>query len=153
MKTIELTDEQFAAIQNGESIVLEPPKSKVEPWEPAGGQWHIHGNGKVHRFGRALRPYKEAGTSRECRERAEVDALKLIAYARELAYQHEVAPNYVPNWSDSCISQKHYVHYDKNNFATVGFNSTICTRTRIYYPTRQIAQRLADKLNSGEVVF
>jgi hypothetical protein len=40
MKTIQLTDEQYNALKNGESITIEPPKKK--PWKPEKGQKYFY---------------------------------------------------------------------------------------------------------------
>ena len=34
MKAIELTDEQYEALMNGQSVTIEPPKPKPNKWEP-----------------------------------------------------------------------------------------------------------------------
>ena len=45
MKTIQLTDEQYNALKNGESITIKPPKKK--PWKPEKGQpyWRVEADG------------------------------------------------------------------------------------------------------------
>jgi glucan-binding YG repeat protein len=40
MKTIQLTDEQYNALKNGESITIEPPKKG--PWKPEKGQKYFY---------------------------------------------------------------------------------------------------------------
>ena len=39
--TIQLTAEQFEALQSGQPITIEPPKPAITKWEPAGGEYTI----------------------------------------------------------------------------------------------------------------
>ena len=39
--TIQLTTEQFQALQSGQPITIEPPKPAITKWEPIGGHYCI----------------------------------------------------------------------------------------------------------------
>ena len=143
---IELTDEQFAALQSGESITITPPK-KV--WEPD-GQWYVAGNGEVWKnpsphncvFGNAF-PTEEA---------AEKAAEAMRRHNRLLAYVAEFDGDWEPDWSMD-LQEKFYVYYNHNDSKWRFSWNNYSQQAEQVYMSKECAEGLANKLNSGEVVL
>ena len=132
MNTIEVTEEQYAAHLAGESITIEP---KVKPWEPIleGGAW-----------------FNVCGVNHSVERSKAVSAMN--KYARLLAYVEEFDGDWVADWDD--VNQaKGYVYYDCSDrswLAGVRYANTVLAYVDM---SRACAEGLADKLNSGEVIF
>ena len=93
--TIQLTAEQFEALQSGQPITIEPPKPAITKWEPAGGNFLIKSalNDSYHILN--CNPnYTLAGLSYQTKSQAGSAAKQLRAYARQLAWVSEHYPDY-----------------------------------------------------------
>ena len=146
MKTIQLTDEQYEALQNGESITIEPPKKK---WEPEGGSVIIYPLGvirqfercpKQNNFGMAYPTIKLASRARDLMWPIH----RYIAYATEHWPGHEVPRIGADAW---------LIGYNANlnTWEAVCHNYT--RDPWIPYGPKDKVYKLVDKLNSGEVEF
>lgn len=144
MKTIKLTEEQYQALQNGESITLEPPKKK---WEPQHGNYTISG-GDVFKASSII--YAKFGASRKTKQQAEKTSDKMRAFNRLLAYVDEFAPDYDPDWSKE--TNKYYV-YVTNKGEYIYVSDIHCKDIGKVYMPEDVARTLVEKLNSGEVVL
>lgn len=92
--TIQLTSEQFEALQSGQSITIEPPKPSITKWEPKGGDYTIYGDFKVERCGMNTESFRLAGMEYQTQFQAEQAAKALRSYARQLAWVSEHYPDY-----------------------------------------------------------
>lgn len=98
MKTITLTDEQYQALCNGESVTIEPPKP--EKWKPKGGNYHVDLNGEV--FSSNMQQSKiDFGVVYQTREAAEKARDAMRTHNRVLAWLAENDDGWVADWSDS----------------------------------------------------
>jgi len=150
-KTITLTDEQYAALQAGEAITIEPPKPKIVTWEPKGGGWSVGVSGKPfswHSCGETAK----FGNEFETIEQAEAGAKAMRARNRLAAYVRDFAPDWRADWSNFTQS-KHHVYYlhDKKIWVFNGVRYSESPE-RVYMPYH-VAEELVKKLNSGEVVL
>ena len=139
MKTIQLTDEQFSALSNGESITIEPPKKKQ--YKLKGGEYYIYSSGSIVEQPTAL---AEFGAERETKEQAEraskrmIRANRLSALACEMGGEIEFVygeKNY-QIYSDMGIYDYNYIYRNK-------------TPERVYM-TKKCAKEICTMLNAGE---
>ena len=107
-KTIILTDDQFAALQNGESITIEPPKPEVKVWEPEGGNWTIFGDGAITEA-QSIPRFALYGAERPTKEQAIAARDKMHTFNRILAYVDEKMG--AEEWSTTGM-QQYWFHYN-----------------------------------------
>lgn len=145
-KTIELTDEQWRALQRGESITIKPPKKQ---WEPEGGSMIVQSTGAVHQelMGIAQQNFGTAYPTVALAERA---AKLMRPHHRLVAYALEHWPDYeVPKPPDATYAP--WFDAYMNEWDCI--ERTIARSPWIPYGPRSKVQELVDKLNSGEVVL
>ena len=158
MKTIQVTDEQFALLQEmslhqGGFKICKETKTEIEKWQPKGGKWFVNIFGKVatvpwtldsdvYDFGMAY-PTKEAA------EKAR-DAIRI--HNRLITWLAENDDGWVADWSNS--GQDKYYVYSKctpegevcDFSADYGFKDI----SKIYM-SRENAITLCKLLNEGVV--
>lgn len=120
-------------------------------WEPKGGEWFIDLFGEASTTSMMARELSAFGVSYATREQAEKAAKAMRAHNRLLAYVAEFAPDYQPDWSDeseekACVAKSGRDGGRWNCFVS----ATYRTAGAVYMPIN-VADELADKLNSGEV--
>jgi hypothetical protein len=148
MKTIELTDEQWDALQSGEDVVI---KGKKKAWEPEGGEWFVSNLGEVKEWP-SLHSCAVFGGERKTKEQAEKACAAMRIHNRLLAYRDEFDPGYEPAWNDPddvkcCIFYDH----DKEVYLySIYFGYDI---QGAVFMSEPYAKALVKKLNSGEVVL
>lgn len=147
MKTIQLTDEQYQALMQGESVTIEPPK-KVK-WEPKGGDWWVSANGCVERD-IPSRPTRCFGTEYQTKKAAEKARDAMRTHNRLLAWLAENDDGWIADWSDTsnikyCVFYKHQTNkwdiLSNNAHRTPG----------IVYMSHKNAKKLCKLLNDGIV--
>lgn len=108
MKTIQLTDEQYNALMQGEPVTIEPPKPKVEKWQPKGGYFYIEQDGYITNQRSTNKPtaFGMAYPTKEAAEKAR-DAMR--KHNRLLAWLAENDDGWVANWRDD-DQGKYYVY-------------------------------------------
>ena len=146
--TITLTDEQFKALQLGQSITIEP--SKLAKWEPVGGVYTIRYNEEIEK---TLSTHKNrlAGLEYQTKEQAENAAKHLRAYARQLAWLAEHDDGWIADWEEPS-QLKFYVYYSVSR----AIYDTAANQSRtlsVVYMSKNNAEKLCEQLNSGIVVF
>lgn len=150
-KTIVLTDEQYEALQKGESITIEPPKKSS--WEPVDGEYEIYSSGEIASkyidSGHIKR--KTFGTVRTTEELAEKAAKEMRSFNRLLAYRDEFCPDYKPDWTDM-RKPKYYVSFNHINKKWMCYSNNASETFAPCFP-ETIVKELVEKLNSGEVVL
>lgn len=99
--TIQLTAEQFEALQSGQPITIEPPKATITKWEPKPGKFTIDLISLVSYEAASDDKYRLAGVEYQTKSPADNAAKAIRAYARQLAWVSEHYPNY-------SISEKSY---------------------------------------------
>lgn len=142
MKTITLTDEQYQALQRGESITIEPPKQK---WEPKGGEWYISGGGTLGCTA-TDNNYRMLGNEYATSEQAERELPEIRMANRARAYRREFAPDcVVPPAGERAWC----VWIDANGRAVADWH-----RVRVVgavFMPQDVAKQLAADINSGRV--
>jgi len=123
-------------------------KAEIEKWEPEDGDFVFAASGAF--YGTSDSRCRDYGIERKTREQAKSAYEKARTFNRLLAYVDEHAPGWEPEWSD-IKERKWYVYFDHTNQAWgASFESTLQDAGKVYMP-REVAEELANKLNSGEV--
>ena len=153
--TIQLTAEQFEALQSGQPITIKPPKPviSIAKWEP------IEGNYCVVNYCLSADYYNKApsnaaasGLTYKTKAQADLAAKQLRAYARQLAYLAENDDGWVVDWSDDRQS-KFYVYYHHEK---AEFEITWCYQSNhlsTIFMSQANAIKLAQLMNYGIVEF
>ena len=147
-QTIELSDEQYAALQNGEDVIIKAPEKKVVPWEPEGGSYYVGSTGTFH-TGISQPSYKEYGVERVTRKVAEKAAKAMRTFNRLLAYRDEFDPDFL--FDATKYNWFVYFNFDSQKY------SWSYARDAMYigqvYMSKPVAIELVEKLNNKEVVL
>ena len=139
--TIQLTAEQFQALQSGQPITIEPPKPAITKWEPKGGTYNISFSNNL----------KKAGFAYNNSSQADSAAKVIRAYARQLAWLAENDDGWVADWSKD--QNKYYVTYSHEK---AKFETTYCYQSNhlsTIFMSEANATKLAQLMNDGIVEF
>ena len=150
--TIQLTAEQFEALQSGQPITIEPPKPAITKWEPIGGRFTVDVI-KLNSYEICSEnKYRLAGMEYQTKSQANSAAKQLRAYARQLAWLAENDDGWVADWSD--VHQNKYFVYVEHisNKVTIYRNYTNQS-FGIIYMSENNATKLAQLMNDGIVEF
>lgn len=151
--TIQLTAEQFQALQSGQPITIEPPKPAIPiaKWEPIGGEFSISNSFSVLGI-KTEDEVKKSGMKYKTQSQADSAAKQLRAYARQLAWLAENDDGWVADWSNS-KQGKYYIYIEHNsNKVTIDRNFTDQSIGLIFM-SEQNAIKLAQLMNNGIVEF
>lgn len=119
-------------------------EAQPEQWEPKGGDYEIYGDLETG-TNAPQESYRLAGSQRPTRELAQTAAKELRKFHRLLAYVHEHAPGHD-------VSGEGYSVYKSAGEYSKVFNDGDQDLGAITMP-RDVAEKLADDLNSGRVVL
>ena len=151
--TIQLTAEQFEALQSGQPITIEPPKPAITKWEPAGGEYTIKAALDDVVKCKSAKPFRLVGLEYQTQSQADSAAKQLRAYARQLAWFAENDDGWVADWSN--IHQyKYYVYYRHGN--NDRFKKCSCYKDQYIntiFMSEANAAKLAQLMNDGIVEF
>ena len=151
--TIQLTAEQFQALQSGQPITIEPPKPviPIAKWEPIGGEFSISNSFSVLGI-KTEDEVKKSGMKYKTKNQAENAAKALRSYARQLAWLAENDDGWVADWSDAY--QGKYQIYIENNGNKINTHRNFIDRSiGIIYMSESNAIKLAQLMNDGIVEF
>ena len=151
--TIQLTAEQFEALQSGQPITIEPPKPTITKWEP------IEGNYCVVNYCLSADYYNkppsnaaDSGLTYKTQSQADSAAKAIRAYARQLAWLAENDDGWVADWSKAGQA-KYFVYIaHKSNKVTIYRNYTDQS-FGIIYMSEANATKLAQLMNDDIVEF
>ena len=153
--TIQLTAEQFEALQSGQPITIEPPKPAIQiaKWKP------IEGNYCVVNYCLSADYYNkppsnaaDSGLTYKTQSQADSAAKQLRAYARQLAWLAEHDDGWVPDWSNA--HQNKYFVYVAHKSNTFKVNRNFTDQSfGIIYMSEPNATKLAQLMNDGIVEF
>ena len=149
--TIQLTAEQFQALQSGQPITIEPPKPTITKWEPAGGEYTIKTALDDVVKCKSAKPFRLVGLEYQTKSQADSAAKQLRAYARQLAWLAENDDGWVADWSKD--QNKYYVTYSHEK---VEFETTFCyqaAHVNLIFMSEANATKLAQLMNDGIVEF
>ena len=140
--TIQLTAEQFQALQSGQSITIEPPKSTITKWEPKGGNYAISFSNNLNKAGFAYNNSSQADSA----------AKSIRAYARQLAWLAENNDGWVANWND----YRQYKYFVLYSYENKEFHKSKCYQAKdinTIYMSEPNAEKLAQLINDSIVEF
>lgn len=139
-KTITLTDEQYKALQSGESITIEPPNKQ---WQPRGGMWWIDAEGSVVN-GNSFAATRLFGIEFNTKKEAEYASEQYRIYHWMFKAWLEVVGDWRPDW-DNEGQCKHYAYYNhsRENIGTTDHRS-VREAHGFLFPTKGKAQDWAD---------
>ena len=149
-KAEQLEELKAAAVKLQQQIAeLEKPKQ----WQPRGGPYDVRGNGVTAKgLGASIASYAEFGTERQTTEAAEKASAAMRTHNRLLAYVDEFGGAWEADWEDT-EQLKYSVYYAYiNKLWRRDYSHTLCTSGTVYM-SKDCAQGLVAKLNSGEVVL
>ena len=149
--TIQLTAEQFEALQSGKPITIEPPKSAITKWEPAGGEYTIKTALEDVVKCKSAKPFRLVGLEYQTQSQADSAAKQLRAYARQLAWLAENDDGWVADWSKD--QNKYYVTYSHEK---AEFETTFCYQSdhlSTIFMSEANATKLAQLMNDSIVEF
>ena len=150
--TIQLTAEQFQALQSGQPITIEPPKPAIIKWEPKPGEFTPDISELKSYKSASVKTYQLAGMEYQTKSQANSAAKQLRAYARQLAWLAENDDGWVADWSNSSLL-KYYVYYNyESKKFEEGRNFIEQSFGRIYM-SKDNATKLAQLMNDGIVEF
>jgi hypothetical protein len=148
--TIQLTAEQFQALQSGQPITIEPPKPTITKWEPMGGKFLISGSlDSSYPIENKHNEYSASGLRYQTKTQAENAAKAIRAYARQLAWLSENDDGWVADWSKD--QDKYYVTYSHEK---AKFETTFCFQSNhlsTIFMSEANATKLARLMNDGIV--
>lgn len=150
--TIQLTAEQFEALQAGQPITIEPPKPTITKWEPIGGTYYIYTSLSSVAKCKSTQPFRLAGVEYQTRSQADSAAKQLRAYARQLAWLAENDDGWVADWNN-ILSIKYYVSYNHTYRTWVIYNNTSARALGSIYMSEDNAKKLCQLLNDEIVEF
>ena len=128
-----------------------PNYKEVTRWEPQSGEWYVETSGKVS-MGWSIKRTQFFGVERQTEEEAEYAARQMRIHNRLLAYVAEFDKDWKADWTNA-DQDKYFVGFDHvtNEYYT---NKRTCSRTiGQVYMSKECAEDLCRKLNSGEVVL
>ena len=150
--SIQLTAEQFEALQSGQPITIEPPKPAITNWEPAGGKFLISGSlDSSYPIENKHNEYSASGLRYQTKSQADSAAKAIRAYARQLAWLAENDDGWVADWSKD--QNKYYVRYSHEK---AEFEMTFCYQAEyvnLIFMSEANATKLTQLMNDGIVEF
>lgn len=151
--TIQLTIEQFEALQSGQSITIEPPKPAITKWEPMGGHYCIANYYlSADYWDNTPKGAIPSGLAYKNIAQAEHAAKALRAYARQIAWISEHCDGWVADWSNR-DQKKYFVLYAHEGKK---FQTTYCYQSQYIntvFMSESNAEKLAQLMNDGIVEF
>ena len=146
--TIQLTAEQFEALQSGQPITIEPPKPAITKWEPRGGNIQITASLNVTGKWEPT----SAGMCYPNINKANSAAKAIRAYARQLAWLAENDDGWVADWNNS-NQGKYSVYIEHKSNKVKAYRNFTDQSFGIVYMSQANATKLAQLMNDDIVEF
>ena len=150
--TIQLTAEQFEALQSGQPITIEPLKPAITKWEPIGGRYTIDLMSLVSYETQSTNEYRLAGVEYQTKSQADSAAKQLRAYARQLAWLAENDDGWVADWNDY-DQNKYFVYIAYKSNKVKAYKNYTDQSIGLIYMSQANAEKLAQLMNDGIVEF
>ena len=128
-----------------------PNYKEVVRWKPQSGEWYVDTSGKVS-MGWSIKRTQFFGVERQTEEEAEYAARQMRTHNRLLAYVAEFDKDWKADWTNA-DQGKYFVDF---NHVTNEYYANKRTYSRTIgqvYMSKEWAEELCSKLNSGEVVL
>ena len=150
--TIQLTAEQFEALQSGQPITIEPPKPTIAKWEPKGGNYKVKYDLTGPTLDTSIMVSElQSGLRYNNKSQAKQAAKAIRAYARQLAWLAENDDGWIADWSKD--ENKYYVTYSHEK---AKFEALACYQSNhlsTIFMSEDNATKLAQLMNDGIVEF
>ena len=150
--TIQLTTEQFQALQSGQPITIESPKPAITKWEPKPGAFTIDLVSLVSYEAFSNDKYRLAGVEYPTKYQADSAAKAIRAYARQLAWLAENDDGWVADWNNS-RQGKYYIYFSNETNKVLFSNDRLAQTFGLIYMSQANAIKLAQLMNDGIVEF
>ena len=150
--TIQLTAEQFEALQSGQPITIEPPKPSITKWEPKPGAFTIDLISLVSYEAFSINEYRLAGVEYQTQSQADSAAKQLRAYARQLAWLAENDDGWIADWNDY-DQYKYYIYYENSDSRFNKYRCYQANHLSTIFMSEANATKLAQLMNDGIVEF
>ena len=153
--TIQLTTEQFEALQSGQPITIKPPKPVIPivKWEPIEGNYCVVNYClSADYYNKAPSNAADSGFTYKTQSQADSAAKQLRAYARQLAWLAENDDGWVADWNNS-RQGKYYVYFSNETNKVLFSNDRIAQTFGLIYMSQANAIKLAQLMNDGIVEF
>ena len=150
--TIQLTAEQFEALQSGQPITIEPPKPAITKWEPAGGIHTLDFIELKSYEANSHAKYRLAGVEYQTKSQADSAAKAIRAYARQLAWLAENDDGWIADWSN-VHQDKYFVYVAHRSNKVIIYRNYTDQSFGIIYMSEPNATKLAQLMNDGIVEF
>ena len=146
--TIQLTAEQFEALQSGQPITIEPPKPTINKWEPRGGNIQITASLNVTGKWEPT----SAGMCYPNTNKANSAAKAIRAYARQLAWLAENDDGWVADWNEYG-QNKYFIQYSNKDSEFQTSKVYQANSINTIYMSEPNATKLAQLMNDGIIEF
>ena len=146
--TIQLTKEQFEALQSGQPITIEPPKPAITKWEPRGGNIQITSSLNVT----GKWDPTSAGMKYPNIDQANSAAKAIRSYARQIAWLAENDDGWIADWSNNKSNKYRVCYSHKEKTACISYDISICN-IGIIYMSQANAEKLAQLMNDDIIEF
>ena len=152
MKTITLTEEQYRALMQGESVTIEPPKPKLEKWQPKGGEWFVNVTGEVFKSVYSPPEIVDFGLCYPTKEQAEKASEDMRQHNRPLVWLVENDDGWIADWDNDKQLKYSVIFNHRLNKYEIVF-SRYAKYMGAVYMSEANAEKLAALLNDGVVVL
>ena len=151
--TIQLTAEQFEALQSGQPITIKPPKPTTTKWEPIEGNYCVvnYCLSTDYYYSKAPSNAAASGLTYKTKYQADSAAKAIRAYARQLDWLAENDDGWIADWSKD--QNKYYVTYSHEK---AEFETTFCYQSNhlsTIFMSEANAIKLAQLMNDDVVEF
>lgn len=150
--TIQLTTEQFEALQSGQPITIEPLKPTITKWEPKPGIFTLRLAFDTSVISYSDYSYRLAGMEYQTKSQADSAAKQLRAYARQLAWLAENDDGWIADWLGN-KQYKYFVAYSHNSKKFEVYRCYAINYLGVIYMSQANATKLAQLMNDGIVEF
>ena len=152
MKTIQLTDEQYNALKNGESITIEPPKKG--PWKPEKGQKYFYiestrsVTATIYRSDSIDDRRLACGNAFSSKENAQKASKAMRTHNKILQYIIENDSDWEADWNDRS-QKKWFIRFNRAENKWKSDYNTYSQKAGGLYCSHQCCDELVELLNNG----
>lgn len=143
-------EKQLAQLKAGLESEQNVEPEGVKQWEPVGGDWTVFSDGSVSEV-ETDECYRVFGTERPTETQAIKASDEMRMFNRLLAYRDEHDPDFVEVWDGDTAN--YYVKWLQYSGKYQADSWYTCKQLGTVFMSKPVAEELARKLNSGEVVL
>ena len=153
--TIQLTAEQFQALQSGQPITIElsKPTIQIAKWKPIEGNYCVVNYClSADYYNKAPSNAADSGLTYKTQSQADSAAKQLRAYARQLAWLAENDDGWVADWNDY-DQNKYFIQYSNEDSEFQTSHVYQANHISVIFMSQANAEKLAKLMNDGIVEF